>query len=447
VAGAMELFAEADTRFGCDSYSFQALAHALVRCGRIEEAMALLDEIRARTKEEPHPIVYDTVLHGAVTAGNMEAALRVMVQRREKNIDWMQMTLIASLRLAAKEGITPAVFTAWNESVAKLRASKTKIGWRPLAALAVALAKTGQPVQAGHVLRCLADACKTGSNLDALDDHLLDRAIDVPQIAQTTASTARLNAPVAQDLQVAHIQGESEARADAQTLRKVSTQRDGFLLQWAAEATLAAFSRAGDAKGARESFEWIKAEPPRGEGVEETEAMYRALIRGLVDEKSGDEQRQRPDLLNTGGWGASAAKAEVVEKVERELRMRMTGDKGRRDTNLGVETFNKLLHEAARIGGPEAAFLVWQRLENQGWRPDLVSYNTLLTSHARIQNPRGAWAVYDEMRHVGVPPDEVTWVSLLNAHSRPKNGTADPRVYDAVREMEVAGMRPTVSPA
>ena len=62
-----DLFAELDARGEADAYSYGAYVSALCRAGRLEAAVALVDSMEA-SNVAPNLIVYNTLLHGAVTA-------------------------------------------------------------------------------------------------------------------------------------------------------------------------------------------------------------------------------------------------------------------------------------------------------------------------------------------------------------------------------------------
>ena len=69
-ARAGDLFDELDARGEADAYSYGAYVSALCRAGKLKEAVALVDKM-APKRVPPNLVIYNTLLHGAVTAGHL----------------------------------------------------------------------------------------------------------------------------------------------------------------------------------------------------------------------------------------------------------------------------------------------------------------------------------------------------------------------------------------
>ena len=70
------LFDELDARGEADAYTYGAYSSALCRAGRLEEAVQLVDSMAAKNVR-PNLVIYNTLLHGAVTAGDLSLARRL----------------------------------------------------------------------------------------------------------------------------------------------------------------------------------------------------------------------------------------------------------------------------------------------------------------------------------------------------------------------------------
>jgi len=118
-SGAGLLFAELDARGEADSYSYGAYSSALCRAGKLEEAVTLVESMASRNVSS-NIVIYSTLFHGAIAAGHMQLAKRLMRDVEKLGLGYSEMFLFGLLRLIGREGSADAIVPAWRTAIREL---------------------------------------------------------------------------------------------------------------------------------------------------------------------------------------------------------------------------------------------------------------------------------------------------------------------------------------
>ncbi|EKX38623.1 hypothetical protein GUITHDRAFT_154638, partial [Guillardia theta CCMP2712] len=112
-----------------------------------------------------------------------------------------------------------------------------------------------------------------------------------------------------------------------------------------------------------------------------------------------------------------------------------------------VEARNAMLSRAASSSVTELE-LLWQKLLQDSWEPDICSFNILLATYARLRDVERAWMTFELIKEKRLVPTESTCVSMIVAHSKLKRqDQAAFRVVEFVQEMKRMKIDHTVKTA
>ena len=114
-----QLFAELDALGQADAYSYGAYVSALCRAGKLDQAVGLVASMDS-SNVAPNLVVYNTLLHGAVTSGDLVLARRIKLQVSQRNLGCNEMHLIGLLRLAGRERRVTAIAPVWTSAIDQL---------------------------------------------------------------------------------------------------------------------------------------------------------------------------------------------------------------------------------------------------------------------------------------------------------------------------------------
>ncbi|KAJ7932512.1 hypothetical protein B0H13DRAFT_1955765 [Mycena leptocephala] len=118
-----------------------------------------------------------------------------------------------------------------------------------------------------------------------------------------------------------------------------------------------------------------------------------------------------------------------------------------------LPVYNAVLHGLLDHANAETAFSIFQRMQDEGPKPDLVSYNTVLTYHGRQGNFKAMAAVAGRadapemviniMRKQGVKASVATYSAIINSQMREQTVQHLQAAMHLLHEME---MDPDVAP-
>ncbi|XP_028772335.1 LOW QUALITY PROTEIN: pentatricopeptide repeat-containing protein At5g40400-like [Neltuma alba] len=91
---------------------------------------------------------------------------------------------------------------------------------------------------------------------------------------------------------------------------------------------------------------------------------------------------------------------------------------GRLGIHRNGHTFNILTHVLCKIGDTNKVNGFLEKMEEEGFEPDLVTYNTLVNSYCRQGRLGDAFHLYKIMYRRGVMPDLITYTALMNGLCR-----------------------------
>jgi pentatricopeptide repeat protein len=110
-----------------------------------------------------------------------------------------------------------------------------------------------------------------------------------------------------------------------------------------------------------------------------------------------------------------------------------------------LPVYNAVLHGLLDHANAETAFSIFQRMQDEGPKPDLVSYNTVLTYHGRQGNFKAMAAVVTQMASAGVPGDVFTYSTILSALLKAGRADAPEMVINIMRKQGVKASVATYS--
>ncbi|KAI9075585.1 hypothetical protein K1719_042491 [Acacia pycnantha] len=94
------------------------------------------------------------------------------------------------------------------------------------------------------------------------------------------------------------------------------------------------------------------------------------------------------------------------------------GEMGRLGIHRNDHTFNILTYVLCKIGDTDKVNGFLEKMEEEGFEPDLVTYNTLVNSYCRQGRLEDAFHLYKIMYRRGVMPDLITYTALMNGLCR-----------------------------
>ncbi|KAL2621249.1 hypothetical protein R1flu_001454 [Riccia fluitans] len=80
-----------------------------------------------------------------------------------------------------------------------------------------------------------------------------------------------------------------------------------------------------------------------------------------------------------------------------------------------TSTYNRLIHSASMTSGLDTAFEMYERMQAEGYKPDVVTNSTLLSACARADDLPKALAVSEQIKKMGIRPNQVVLHSLIGA--------------------------------
>ena len=79
-----------------------------------------------------------------------------------------------------------------------------------------------------------------------------------------------------------------------------------------------------------------------------------------------------------------------------------------------VGNFTQMMTAYERIGQPEKAVILFQKMKQDGLKPDMISFNVLVKAYGSMGNSAEAVRVLDEMYASYKHPDVVTYTTLMH---------------------------------
>ncbi|KAL3680837.1 hypothetical protein R1sor_023793 [Riccia sorocarpa] len=80
-----------------------------------------------------------------------------------------------------------------------------------------------------------------------------------------------------------------------------------------------------------------------------------------------------------------------------------------------TSTYNRLIHSASMTSGLHTAFELYEKMQAEGFKPDVVTNSTLLSACARADDLPKALAISEEFKKMGIRPNQVVLHSLIGA--------------------------------
>ena len=419
---ALSLFhtVEAKAKGGVNLHSFAALASAFCRSGRLDDAFALLQQVKGKNLQ-PDMALLNTLLHGAVAAKRIDLADQVEVMISNSYLEYQQYTIIGLLRLGRLHDDTVRIRRVWLDAIPWMVNRKGGIGcsYAMIATLAVQFSKSGH-VQYGQAA------------VDALSICLKDTS-KLPSPALLYSAVGAI-APCGADAIHVDAAQRSGHIADGATSREHRTKSWHWTKSWQAIYIRSAFDTLASAYGRAGKYEEASAVFSQLEELGDN-ARYPTIIARLKCHVNRGLAELRKETPRIPPSSPNAQKAvDVLTRVEGLLEI----DLNRAGLKPSTEVYNALLHEYARQGGLAAVRSRWQRLRNEAesFVPDRVTFATLLAAHAAAYDVAGTWDVWDMMKAASITPNYHGLTSLIAVHARPrKGGNADPRVLRIDREL------------
>ncbi|KAL6010559.1 hypothetical protein ACLOJK_000993 [Asimina triloba] len=102
-------------------------------------------------------------------------------------------------------------------------------------------------------------------------------------------------------------------------------------------------------------------------------------------------------------------------------------------------TWNTMISVSCQSGENEDAMMLFNQMQAEGLRPDLVTWNTLISSYNQSGACDRAMELMEEMECSGVSPDVFTWTSMISGSAQ---NNRNHQAVDLFRGMLLAGTEP-----
>jgi len=397
ISAANRLFEILLAEKNADVYSYGAMLSALCNVDRIDDAYALIESMKS-SNVRPNLIMYNTLLHAAITKGKQIMAHKLRQDIESLQLGSSEMYLIGLMRIESLSGSIHSLREVWKKEIESIYSSKQHVGFAALAWYCTALAKLDCPEQAVPLLEKLCDSemfpMKYEDALTVVDEDGWQKVLQKPRASDRQSG---LNSNVANNK---HIRAAFDTTI-ASLCRRRDIARVNQVVQIMSDCRL-----------------------------EPSASTIAALSKFLPMESTG----------------------EVFSASKKQTR-------GTNDLNLSliknfsqhlfndVEARNAMLTKAA-LKSIEEVELLWEKLEEANWTPDICSFNILLTNYARVRNVEKAWNIFEQIKKRRLLPTESTCVSMIVVHSKLKRqDSAKFRIVEFVEEMKKLRIDHTVKTA
>lgn len=109
--------------------------------------------------------------------------------------------------------------------------------------------------------------------------------------------------------------------------------------------------------------------------------------------------------------------------------------------HASTTAFTTMMTAYQRVGQPEKAIALYEKMRQTSQRPDLTCFNVLIKAYGDANNSAEAVHVLDEMTREGIRPDVITYTSLIGIFARERDVDNMLKAYDTMLQEEV---RPTI---
>jgi pentatricopeptide repeat protein len=378
---------------GLDRYARNGIMDMYAKCGPVEVARELFDEMHERTLAD-----WNSMISGYWRWGNEVEARILFDMMPERNV----ITWTAMVSGYAKMGALKSAGRYFNEMP-----EKSVVSWNAM------LSGYAQSGFAEEALRLFHDMMNTGvqpnettwviviSSLSLHGDPYLANSL----VRKIDQKKIHLNCFVKTALVDMHAKCGS-----LETAQKLFDELGVFRNSVTWNSMISAYARVGDLTSARELFDKM---PERnavswnsmiaGYAQNGQSAMAIELFKEMTttEDSRPDEVTMVSVLSACGHLGALKLGNWVVNILNEN------------HINLSISGYNSMIFMYSRCGSMEDAKRIFQEMVTR----DVVSYNTLIAGFATHGHGKEAIELISKMKEEGIEPDRVTYIGVLTACS------------------------------